>query len=164
MGLDMYLTKKTFIGSHHDLKDLTGKIEITIKGTPVNINFQRVESIHEQVGYWRKANQIHRWFVENVQDGEDDCGSYRVSKEKFQQLLHDVQTVLDAKGLDGELAVIKSFLPPSDGFFFGSIDISEYYWSDLEYTRDTIISILNEMEIDEKSSDAWIDYFYQSSW
>ena len=29
--------------------------------------------IIEQVGYWRKANQIHNWFVENVQDGEDDC-------------------------------------------------------------------------------------------
>ena len=23
--------------------------------------------IMEQVGYWRKANQIHNWFVENVQ-------------------------------------------------------------------------------------------------
>ena len=24
------------------------------------------ECIYEQVGYWRKANAIHKWFVENV--------------------------------------------------------------------------------------------------
>ena len=24
--------------------------------------------------YWRKANQIHAWFVDNVQQGNDDCG------------------------------------------------------------------------------------------
>ena len=29
--------------------------------------------IMEMVGYWRKQNAIHNWFVENVQDGIDDC-------------------------------------------------------------------------------------------
>jgi hypothetical protein len=29
------------------------------------------------VGYWRKANAIHRWFVEHVQDGNDDLARSR---------------------------------------------------------------------------------------
>ena len=27
-----------------------------------------------QIASWRKANAIHKWFVDNVQDGVDDCG------------------------------------------------------------------------------------------
>lgn len=30
-------------------------------------------SIWKEIGYWRKANHIHKWFVDCVQDGEDDC-------------------------------------------------------------------------------------------
>ncbi len=37
-----------------------------------------------EVGYWRKANQIHNWFVKNVQGGVDDCGYYGVTKEKLE--------------------------------------------------------------------------------
>lgn len=39
------------------------------------------KNIIEQVGYWRKANAIHKWFVDNIQDGEDDCGYYEVAPE-----------------------------------------------------------------------------------
>ncbi|AXI08074.1 hypothetical protein CUC15_03440 [Oceanobacillus zhaokaii] len=29
----------------------------------------RYRSLYTQIAYWRKTNQIHRWFVEFVQDG-----------------------------------------------------------------------------------------------
>lgn len=46
------------------------------------------ERIIDQVGYWRKANHIHNWFVENVQDGEDDCRYHgEVTKEDLEELL-----------------------------------------------------------------------------
>jgi hypothetical protein len=49
--------------------------------------FELVESeVIEEVMYWRKANQIHKWFVDNVQDGVDDCKEYWVSEEKLQEL------------------------------------------------------------------------------
>ena len=44
-------------------------------------------SIWSEVGYWRKANQIHNWFVNNVQNGVDDCGRYEVTKDDLQKLL-----------------------------------------------------------------------------
>ena len=38
------------------------------------------------VAYWRKANQIHSWFVQNVQGGEDECQPHHVSREQLRDL------------------------------------------------------------------------------
>ena len=86
MGLDMYLLRKISIVNYDNHKYT---INISLNGQPVNINPDKVSEITEEIGYWRKANAVHKWFVDNVQDGKDDCGSYYVSKEKLQQLMHD---------------------------------------------------------------------------
>jgi hypothetical protein len=164
MGLDMYLTKKTYIGAKYEHRGVNGNIDITINGSPVNINLNRVSSTSEEVGYWRKANQIHRWFVENVQDGEDDCGEYTVSRQDFHNLLETVNLVLNAKGTPEESSVIADNLPPTDGFFFGSTEIDEWYWEDLEKTKQTVSDVLAEMDEDSKNPDMWADYYYSSSW
>jgi len=145
MGLDMYLSKKTFIGANYDHRKVSGKIEIKINGEPVDIDFKKVTEIVESVGYWRKANQIHNWFVENVQDGKDDCGEYYVSYEQLMELKNLCKEVLKTKDTD--------LLPPTSGFFFGSTDTDEYYFQDL---RDTV-KILDNI----KKSDG---YHYQASW
>ena len=44
------------------------------------------------MGYWRKANAVHNWFVDNVQDGNDGCKHYWVSKEDLQKLLDKEDT------------------------------------------------------------------------
>lgn len=112
MGLDMYLTKHTYIGAKYDHRGIEGKIDLTANGESVNINLNRVQKIVEDVGYWRKANQIHNWFVDNVQDGEDDCREYAVSREEFQSLLDDVNKVLAARGTEDESGAIEDLLPP----------------------------------------------------
>ena len=164
MGLDMYLTKRTYIGAEYDFREVGGNIDITIKGEPVNINFNRVQTIIEKIGYWRKANQIHNWFVQNVQDGEDDCMEHRVSREQFQSLLDDVNAVLSARDTPEEKGAIEDLLPPTSGFFFGSNEIDDWYWGDVENTKHLIESVLAEMDEDEKNSQMWTNYYYQSSW
>jgi len=164
MGLDMYLTKHTYIGAEYEHKEVRGTIDLTMKGVPVNINFNRVQSIVEKVGYWRKANQIHNWFVQNVQDGEDDCREHRVSREQFETLLSEINTVLNAKGTPEEEGAIEDLLPPTSGCFFGSTEIDEWYWTDLEDTKHLVEKILKEMDEDEKNQEAWITYHYESSW
>lgn len=108
-------------------------------------------SINQNVAYWRKANQIHKWFVDNVQDGNDDCGTYEVSKEKLQLLLSICIIVKEKSelipgtvrngyriGKDGKDEPIlekgkvikdpktaKELLPATRGFFFGSTDYNE---------------------------------------
>ena len=76
MGLDMYLSKKTYVKYWEHNGDDNYKVEVTKNGQPVNIDPKKVSYIVEEAGYWRKANQIHNWFVQNVQNGNDDCGSY----------------------------------------------------------------------------------------
>lgn len=61
----MYLNKKKYISSSN-----RGNLDISgVEG----INPEKVKEITEEVGYWRKANAIHGWFVDNVQKGNDDC-------------------------------------------------------------------------------------------
>lgn len=164
MGLDMYLTKKTFIGANYEHRGVSGKIDLTIKDSPVNINFNRVSYISENVGYWRKANQIHNWFVYNVQNGEDDCREYMVSRQDFENLLETINLVLNAKGTLEESSLIKEHLSPTEGFFFGSTQIDEWYWEDLETTKQIVSDVLAEMDEDGKNPDSWVDYYYTSSW
>lgn len=164
MGLDMYLTKHTYIGAEYEHNGIEGKIDLTAKGQPITINLNRVQSIVEKVGYWRKANQIHNWFVQNVQDGEDDCKEYSVSRQQFQSLLDDINTVLNSKGTPEEEGAIEDLLPTASGCFFGSTEIDEWYWSDLEESKHLIEKILTEIDEDEKNDHLWISYHYQSSW
>src|ERR1035437_4518849 len=133
MGLDMYLSKTTYLSTYGN------RPEITIAGPGLNhIKPERVDEIKETVGYWRKANQIHSWFVTNVQNGVDDCGTYEVSTEQLQDLLDAVNTVLEDHDLAGSL------LRPGAGFFFGGTEYDEYYFSDLEGTKGILEALFSE--------------------
>ena len=101
--------------------------------------------------YWRKANQIHKWFVDNVQGGEDDCGAYIVEREQLEDLACAVNYTLTTKDT--------SKLPPQAGFFFGSTQVDDFYWEDLENTRmyiDEMFAILDQHPNR--------NLFYVSSW
>ena len=154
----MYLTKKTYIGANYDHNNVVGTINITKNGTPININFNRVSYIEEQVGYWRKANAIHNFFVNNVMD-EDDCLPHYVSKEQLQQLLDLCNKVKDFDpNVDNEES-LEDLLPTTSGFFFGSTEYDEYYLEDIKSTIPMLESVLKELEDDSNAS-----IYYQASW
>ena len=100
------------------------------------------------VCYWRKANAIHRWFVENVQDGVDDCGIYIVSVEQLKELLHLAKEALASS----EPA---NFLPTMSGFFFGGTDYGEWYREDLKHTIKTLSEIIRLDEFKLYEYHAW---------
>ncbi len=108
-------------------------------------------TLEVQVAYWRKANHIHKWFVDHVQNGNDDCEEYRVSRDQLQLLLDNCKLVL----MNKEEA--KTLLPRQEGFFFGSYEYDEYYWLDIQDTIEQLEKILKEYP------EEW-DFKYQSSW
>jgi hypothetical protein len=110
--------------------------------------------IHDgnEIGYWRKANAIHKWFVDNVQNGVDDCGDYKVTKEQLIQLRNTCNDVLRDVNLAPEL------LPTQSGFFFGNTNYDEWYFNDLEDTK----RILDE--IIETKPYCLDELYYSSSW
>jgi len=83
MGLDMYLTKDTYIGAYFEHRKVEAKIEITIEGKKVEINPANLETITERVAYWRKAHDLHQMFVKIIQEGVDECQKSYISKAKM---------------------------------------------------------------------------------
>ena len=167
MGLDMYLIKKKKAkGNKKIYEDLDWENEIA---------------------YWRKANQIHKWIVDNIQNGNDDCKSYKISKEKIEELVSICNKILEeVKLIDGKILksdyyqfengerthileygigkvidnpkLCEELLPTQDGFFFGSTQYDEWYLDDIKYTRDRLQAILDLLDFDK-----W-DVYYESSW
>ena len=145
MGLDMYLKKKIYIGGNYPPNKINGRIEIFRDKEKIEINLDKLVEITESAGYWRKSNQIHKWFVNNIQEGKDDCEEYHVPIEKLIELKNLCLKAINEKNVN--------LLPPQSGFFFGSTNINEDYWKDLQRTIDIINSLDTEGE-----------YYYQSSW
>lgn len=113
-------------------------------------------SIWSEIGYWRKANHIHKWFVDCVQDGEDDCEKYEVTKSNLLDLKAVCEEVLSLKGKDE--GRIEEILPTTSGFFFGGTEYDEYYFSDVEETIRIINNVLETTDFEKEL------VVYQSSW
>ena len=154
MGLDMCLKKKTYVGANYEHRNVKGKIDLSVGDERLNVKFSRVSEIVEEVGYWRKANQIHNWFVQNVQDGIDECQESLVSLEQLTELRDLCQKINKSKSVKQAAEL----LPPAQGFFFGGEDLDEYYFEDLKDTLKILNPLIKEVEKDGG------EVYYRSSW
>lgn len=181
----MYLAKKTYVKNWDFEKDKAKKFAVTVKqGGKVlkAIKPERVSHIVEDIGYWRKANQIHNWFIENVVgDNEWHGDGVSVSREQMEDLLGLCEKVLASSELvegmvkNGQRStkngwedimekgkyikdpsVAKELLPNTEGFFFGSQEYNEWYYKDIEYTAKLIKEALAENDNG--------DFEYSASW
>ena len=162
-------------------------VTVTKGGKPVaGIKPECISVVEEEVMYWRKANHIHAWFVENVQNGQDDCGTYYVPEEKLRELLAVCKHVIEKSELvDGTVStgtlydkehpdgialreagqvikdndVASSLLPRQSGFFFGSSEYDGDYLWDIQETHDWVVRMLAESEGGLKAG-----IYYSSSW
>lgn len=160
MGLDMYL--------YTNSRKLAKEVH---EGQPYGefcTDWYRKEGI---VMYWRKANAIHKWFVENVQGGNDDCGTYEVYPEQLFELRDLCKRIVDECPLvDGKMCVGEKFeggawvkeyedgkvisnweladelLPTQRGFFFGSTDYDQWYYEDVKWTCEELDRILSMLQ------------------
>ena len=154
MGLDMYLSAKKYMSKYFDPAD-------SQKISAINDIFglegeedgdYGAQEVKFRVAYWRKANAIHQWFVDNVQDGEDNCDEYGVPRESLEELMALCEQII------ANPKNAKKNLPTASGFFFGSTEYDEYYIQDLEYTVARFKKILNDPALQK------CDFYYQSSW
>lgn len=154
MGLDMYVTAKRYLwdfGDHNDkaIAESIGKQFPEITG-------YRVKQVEAEVMYWRKANAIHRWFVDNVQDGVDECQESYLDPKKLYELRDTCKAVLEDRSQAATL------LPSKSGFFFGGTEYDEGYFDDVERTLKWLNGLLVKDAFDEKFKN-W-DFYYQASW
>ena len=195
MGLDMYLESvpKVSRKTLKKLRELDNKIDnedfkktkeyekiknyIVKRGED---NIYSWDSLFTEECYWRKANAIHNWFVENIQDGEDDCSTHEVSMDDIINLRDICKEVLDNSELvegdiiqsytldkdeNGEIIktpnyekgkVIKDsstaedLLPTTSGFFFGGTEYDEWYYNDIKKTYDLCEKLLREFDFENR--------------
>jgi hypothetical protein len=155
MGLDQYLYAKRF-ASPTFRED--GEIYSTVVKAVGADLFNRPDDkgfkcavVSVQVGYWRKANAVHQWFVDNCQGGEDDCRESYVDRAQLEELRDVCKEVLADKTKADDL------LPTSAGFFFGTTDYDEWYFGSLKETVEIIDHVLTNI------GDEWT-FYYNSSW
>lgn len=161
MGLDMYLkaTKHTY-KSEFDAKEgypggrPKGGIEQAVYDIEIPKAFPEygVREFSCDAMTWRKANAIHKWFVDNVQDGNDDCRTYYVHHSQLRDLLGVINQVLDYP------EEAEDILPTTSGCFFGHTEYDEYYMDILRHTQDRLSKILSMPDLDTWS------FEYSSSW
>lgn len=179
MGLDMYLEAEKYLGLDKNDKKIMTKIN---KLAPCSFSDTPRKIIYD-VMYWRKANHIHKWFVDNVQGGEDECKRTYVSKDQMTALRDVCKQVLEtAKLVPGKIHIsteysngketkiyedaevisneedIAELLPTTEGFFFGGTDYNKYYLEDVKNTMEILDKVLNSGDVDE------YDFYYRSSW
>lgn len=142
------------------------------------------DSTIEQVGYWRKENMIHQWFVDHVQNGVDDCKYHNeCTKEILEELLDTCEKVKQIAVLkpgkivngmtfkngkvencyeDGEVIVnadeVAALLPTQGGFFFGGTDYDNWYMRGVEDTIDILTRVLETTDFEKEM------VYYVSSW
>ena len=169
MGLDMYLEirkdeyrSKYYQDKGSDLaleypKDITEFI-------PTPTDFTTSRQTNYVVGYWRKANHIHNWFMQNCAERDewnnpiDDCSPIEITVGKLEKLLDTCKKVL----ADHSLA--ETLLPAQSGFFFGSTAYDEYYFGEIERTIEIIEPVLKFAKHKLEIGDYIWEVYYQASW
>lgn len=147
MGLDMYLSSRVYLSPYSNPELRTSVLEL-LGVTPLTDDCVAIDI---PAAYWSKAKTIHDWFVHHVQDGNDNCGSYFVSREQATALRDLCMNVLAGKA-------DKSALPSAEGYF-GSPTDEAWYRADLE---DTVAQLDRALGLPLIAGCG--DFHYHASW
>lgn len=154
MGLDMYLKVSYYLSdwSHNDESDQTRMYRDIVSklGAPTTDGAPSL-TVAVNCVYWRKANAIHNWFIEECADGKDEGQNVYVPKDKLQELVDLCVQVLNEPHRAEEL------LPTTSGFFFGSTEYDEWYIEDIKHTKESLERVISE-------TNDTVDFEYVASW
>lgn len=88
MGLDMYLSANKYV-SGWSFTSEENKAEMAKLSDMYGIKPHEGSpsaTVSFNIGYWRKANAIHGWFVRELADGRDECQRIYVSRTNLETL------------------------------------------------------------------------------
>ena len=162
MGLDQYLTAKKYVSKwdySNDYKDKAISQEfqdLLPMDTPDITKYGQFAGITVEypVGYWRKANAIHNFFVQEVGEDVDDCREMFVHRDVLVELRSRCSDVIKADDME-EMAK-EVGLETVSGFFFGDTEYGDWYKEDLKLTIeicDFVLALPEEYSL-----------HYQASW
>ena len=161
MGLDMYLYASKYIGrnDYSDRENIKVSPEFDMmaslapEGMTKYSDFGGIK-VSYPIGYWRKANAIHGWFVNKCGGGVDECQDIYVPREKLVELRDLCKSAIKQPAMAGEV------FPPTEEFFFDSSEIDKYY---IQYLSDTVTMIDHILSVITKNDWEW-EFIYRASW
>lgn len=160
MGLDMYLTARKYVsrfdyqdGERTELSEFAALAELAPADITKYGDFAGIE-VSYPVMYWRKANAIHGWFVENCANGIDECQPIYVSREQLVELRDLCKAAIEQPAMAGDI------LPPTPGFFFGTYEVDDWYMEDMKHTVQALNHVLDIVPDDDWD---W-SFIYRASW
>lgn len=172
----MSATRKSYVkSSEYESPEHKYSVSVTRGGKPVvGYDPNRVAYVEEDVMDWDNASHIHAWFVDNVQKGKNDHGTYEVTMDHLMRLLSVCEKVLygshlvtkepvlnsiafvpfsqrqQAKGslpkVIKNVAAAYKLLPLRDFGRYGLIEYGEAYLNAVEATREWAERMLVELE------------------
>lgn len=151
MGLDMYAYLRKYDSSFRNKNIRYPKELQELRKEIKKRNFAST-CANYQVGYWRKFNALHSFFVKHCAGGKDDCKPIYVDFETFKDLLDKLKKIKKNHKLASDL------LPTQDGFFFGGQEYDEWYFENIDYTIDLFENLLPLLESGR------YDLIYEASW
>lgn len=179
MGLDMFLTKKTYVKNwEHTEPENRFDVVVLQNGKPhPKIKSDRISYVCELIGEWRKNEILHDWFMDEL--GEEEFDNITIDHMKslldvltevenaFNQITPDRRVIhgIDILGnplefedyaytfndLDKHLSIENTYLPTRD----------EFYQSDFEEIEKTIKILRAEIKSNPDDS---VSYQYSYSW
>ena len=150
MGLDMYLRAEKYVSAYQEPETLRAIAKV-VEATKILDEESSSASVSITVGYWRKANAIHNWFMQYAD--EDNCKPEYVTRKQLVELLATCAQIKTAK--DDDLSA--ELLPTEAGFFFGSTEYDDWYYHQIDYTINLLENLL------QNTDDTW-SFEYQASW
>lgn len=152
MGLDQYLSVRKYISRNEDLFDRA----VSASGIAELVEQDGYTGIFIEVPalYWRKFNALHNHIVEVWGNGRDECQPIEIPVDGLRTIRDKMQIILENKDMAEEI------LPTKDGFFFGPIEYDDWYFENVENTRDELTQFLEK--VDKLEDDVYP--VYQASW
>jgi hypothetical protein len=158
MGLDMYLYAERYVSgsgySDPTDKETYNTLLLAVNGDKFATKDMPSGTVRLKVGYWRKANAIHDYFVRECQNGVDECQETYIERDSLIELRDKCLELIKNKG-NNDLA--SKLLPTAEGFFFGGTEYDDWYWQEIENTY----KLLTDLLIDVPEN--W-EFIYRSSW
>lgn len=150
MGLDMYLEAKLHLPPYsEELAPVRQAIGQAIGYTPPkqkpgdDATLLEITGVTVRVGYWRKFDPLHQWFVNHVQEGHDDCRPAYIAPDVLDVLEEQLDQVSDDPDSAGEHFVSEDDEPMTEG--------------DIDYTLRVVVQA-------KKLQERGWDIYYRASW
>ena len=89
MGLDIYFSKKTFIGAMFNSRGISGSISLFKRGKKIPLELRRVSYVIEDIYHGSKTHWLHHWLEIELPESLGNAEDQEISEDLMDRL-HDV--------------------------------------------------------------------------